>query len=170
VTSRAKACCSTAGDFVRQDRRQLLALQPFQEQLQHLAVRAQAVALFPVGAGRVVRHRAQQRDAIDEQALGAHLGGGVQEQAVGRAQLLAEHLGAGEDELQPVLLRQALQVPPERRSVADELAGGHLEGDHEAWLLEVGDAPVDEFQAQERLAGAGGAFHQDHIPRREAAL
>ena len=42
------------GDFVRQDRRQVLALQPLQQQLQELAVGAHAVAVTPVGVVHMV--------------------------------------------------------------------------------------------------------------------
>ena len=141
------------GHLVRQHRCQLLALQPLQQLLQQLAV----VALMPgaiAAVGERGGHRPQERDAVDEDALRAHRGRGLQQQAVRRQQLLAQHLGASEEELQLVLLLQRLQVPAEVGGVADELLRRHLETHDHPRLIVAGNATVDEFHAEQGLAGA----------------
>ena len=64
-----------------------------------------------VSATPALEALAQQADAIDKDALGAHFGRRLQQQAVGRTQFLLEHLRAGKDDLQLLLRLQFLQGP-----------------------------------------------------------
>ena len=70
------------GDFMRHQGGEILALKSLQELVQHLTIRAHAIAVA-VTAMVVIRQGAQERDAVDEDALRAHLGGRLQQQAVG---------------------------------------------------------------------------------------
>ena len=102
------------GDLVRQHRRQVLALQPFQQLLQELAVGAHAVAVRPRWRRSTWFGTVRKSEMPSMKMRWAPIWAAVfQQQAVGRAQLLAEHLRAGEDDLQLVLLLQRLQVPAE---------------------------------------------------------
>src|SRR5258707_14302053 len=76
---------------------------------------------------------------------------------------MVEHLRTREDDFQLLLLLQPVQIPAEARGIPDELPRGRLKDHDDAGLVELGNAPVDELQAQQGLAHAGRAFDQNQV-------
>ena len=111
---------------------QVLAPQAVEELLQQLAVGPGAVE---DGRGRGAVGRPQQSNTVDEDAPGAHLLGGLEEHTVRGAEFLVEHLGAGDDDLEPVLLLERVEVPAEGGRIAQQQVRVGLEDDDEARLV-----------------------------------
>ena len=141
--------------FDREDRREGLALQSFDETVKRVAK--------PHPAERA----AGAAHAVHVDAAGAHPRSLVEEQAVGLLHLLPEHLAGGVNDLELALALERREIPPEARRVAHEPVGRDFEQDDEARLSEHGGAAIDELDPHRRLAGADPAFQKGDIAPRD---
>src|SRR5215831_15546424 len=101
--------------------------------------------------------------AVDEEAPGADLARVPEEQTVRLLKLLLEASTCGDDP-DPAAPLELGQIPPEQGRLAHDAVGRHLEQDDEAGLVVIVRTPVDELDAECRLARPGGAFDEDQVP------
>ena len=146
--------------LVRQHGGQVFTVQAFDDLLQQFAVRTSAEQWHQTAVSGSV---AQQSNAVDKDAFGAHFERGLEQQAIGRPHLLIQHFGTGKDDLQLLLLLQFMKVPAEGGCVADEFVRAGFKHHNDAGLVKLGDSPIDELHAEQSLAAARRTLHQDHI-------
>src|SRR5207248_698809 len=58
---------------------------------------------------------------------------------------------------------QLVQIPAETHGISAELPRGSLKDHDDAGLVVLGNAPVDEFHAQQGLAHSDRAFDKDQV-------
>ena len=116
---------SIARRFHREDGREVLALQPFDEDVKGVA------RLFTAGGAGGAGH------AVHEDAPRADLRRLLEEQAVRLLQLLPEYLARREDDFEFVLRARAQGDPIRARRVAHESVGRDFEQDDDAGLAEL---------------------------------
>ena len=140
--------------FDREDGREVLALQPFDEDVKGVAKLRTADGAG--GAGH----------AVHVDAAGADLRSLLEEQTVGLLQLLPEHLACREDDFEFALALERREIPPKARRIAHESVGRDFEQDDDAGFSEHAGAAIDELDAHRRLAGADPAFQKNDIAPR----
>jgi hypothetical protein len=146
------------GRLEREHRRQVLALQPLDEDVKGLA-RVLTAAVLAAGQGGA---------AVHEDAAGAERGRFFEQQAVGLLQFLAEDLTRREDDAELAFALERRQVPAEAPRIPHQFVGRDFEDDDDARLAELARAAVDELDAERGLAGADGALGEDDVAARDA--
>ena len=140
--------------FDREDRCEVFALQPFDEDVKGVAQLRTAHGAG--GAGH----------AVHVNAAGADLRSLLQEETVGLLQLLPEHRACRENDSELTIAFESRKIPSKARRIAHESVRRDLEQDDDAGFSERRDAAIDELDAHRRLAGADPAFQQNDVATR----